>query len=66
MSDETEQIKRILEKNQEMLKEMKTSVEKMQSYLFWAFIAVIVSVIVPLIGMVFVIPMFINRYTGLL
>ena len=45
---------------------MYASVEKMRKYFLWGFILTIVFFIVPLIGLLFALPAFMNNYLGTL
>jgi len=40
------------------------SVEKTRKYFLWMFIVTAVMIIIPLIGLFFVIPQFLNLYSG--
>jgi hypothetical protein len=40
------------------------SVEKTRKYFFWTMVVTLVLVIVPAIGLLFVVPMFLNTYVG--
>lgn len=42
------------------------SVEKTRKYFFWAMIITIVVLVLPIIGLVFAIPSFLNTYTQVL
>lgn len=53
-----------LEEQDKKLEEVYRSVEKIRKYLFWTFIVTIVVIVLPLIGMLFVLPNFINMYSG--
>lgn len=58
----------ILEKLEEQRKKIDgiyRSVEKTRKYLLWTFIISIVVVVLPLIGLAFVIPQFLSLYSGL-
>ena len=41
------------------------SVKKMRSYFFWTGVITIALFVIPLIGLVFVIPQFLNTYSSL-
>ena len=41
-----------------------TSVEKMRKYFLWTLIISVVVIILPLIGLVFIIPQFLNTLAG--
>lgn len=53
-----------LESLEKKVDEMAVSVERIRKYLFWTFVITIVVVVVPLIGLLFAIPAFLNNYTG--
>ena len=40
------------------------SVEKTRKYFFWTMVVTIVIVVLPVIGLLFVIPTFMNNYVG--
>lgn len=65
MTEDPEGLRSAIQENKERLQEIQKRVQKIHSYLFWAFVAIVISVVLPLIGMIFVIPMFLNRYAGL-
>jgi len=46
--------------------EIYKSVEKMRKYFLWTFIISIVFFVLPLIGLIFVLPSFIDTYVGTL
>ncbi|MBU0613213.1 hypothetical protein KKB10_04325 [Patescibacteria group bacterium] len=46
--------------------EIYKSVEKMRKYFLWTFIISIVFFVLPLIGLIFVLPSFIDAYVGTL
>lgn len=39
-------------------------VERMRKYFLWTLIVTIAVIVLPLIGLIFVIPQFLNTYTG--
>ena len=45
--------------------ETRMRVAKIQRYFFWTLVVTMVVVVLPLIGLAFVIPQFINTYTNL-
>ena len=53
-----------LEEQGRKLDAIEQSVKKIRSYLFWTFMASIVLFVIPLIGLVFVIPQFLNIYSS--
>lgn len=48
------------EQQEAKLNEIYTSVEKMRKYFLWTLLITIVTVVLPLIGLVFVIPWFLH------
>lgn len=42
------------------------SVERVRKYLFWTFVITVVVIVLPLAGLLFVIPQFLDQYNGLL
>ena len=63
MDQETE--KRFAEQG-EKLDAIWHSVERVRQYLFWTFVITVIMIALPLIGILFVIPMFLKQYSGLL
>ena len=57
-----EQILEILKQNQEILKQTHKSAEKTRKYILYNMIFTIVVFILPIIGLIFVIPVFLNSY----
>lgn len=57
-----EQILEILKQNQEMIAKTYASAEKMRKYFLYSLIFTVVMFILPLIGLIIVIPMFISAY----
>jgi type II secretory pathway component PulF len=49
---------------EEKIDEIYVSVEKTRKYFLWTMIITVVVVVLPLIGLMFVIPAFINNYTN--
>jgi TRAP-type mannitol/chloroaromatic compound transport system permease small subunit len=60
---ETE-IKNLLEAQQIKIDAIYTSVEKTRKYLLWTMIATIAFFVLPLIGLIFIVPTFISSYTS--
>jgi type II secretory pathway component PulF len=58
-----ELIKKIEEMDEKIDKMFKT-VEKLRKYFFWTGVITIVLFVVPLIGLIFVIPQFLSTYTS--
>ena len=61
MTDE-EQILEILKQNQEILKQTHKSAEKTRKYILYNMIFTIIVFVLPIIGLVIVIPVFLNSY----
>ena len=59
-----EQILEILKQNQEILKQTHKSVEKTRKYILYNMIFTIVVFVLPIIGLIFIIPVFLNSYMG--
>jgi type IV secretory pathway component VirB8 len=49
---------------EEKIDKIYKSVEKTRKYFFWTMVISIVVVVLPAIGLVFVIPFFLNSYVG--
>lgn len=60
---ETE-IKQLIEAQQLKIDEIYKSVEKTRKYLWWTMIATIAFFVLPLIGLMFVVPSFISSYSS--
>jgi len=60
---EEEILKKIAEQ-EEKINAIYNSVEKTRKYFLWMLIITAVMIIIPLIGLLFVIPQFLNIYTG--
>ncbi len=60
---ETE-LKQILDEQQKKIDAIYTSVEKTRKYIFWTMIATVVFFVLPVIGLLFVVPSFISSYTS--
>ena len=59
-----EDILKKLEEQDTKLEEIRRSVEKMRKYFLWTLIISIAVVLLPLIGLAFVIPNFLSMYGG--
>ncbi|HEC32690.1 MAG TPA: hypothetical protein ENI63_00330 [Candidatus Kaiserbacteria bacterium] len=59
-----EETKRRLDEQGILLEKIYTSVEKTRKYFMWTLIISLVVFILPLIGMIFVIPSFLSVYTS--
>ena len=57
-------IQNALEEHSQKLDKILTSVEKTRKYFMWTLILSIVFVVLPLVGLVFVIPQFLNTITS--
>ena len=60
-----EDIRKQLEEQRGKIDEIYTSVEKIRKYFLWTLIVTIVVIVLPLIGLVAVIPGFISTYSSL-
>lgn len=60
---ETE-IKQLIEAQQKTIDDIYRSVEKTRNYLWWTMIATIVFFVLPLIGILFIVPQFISSYSS--
>lgn len=65
MSNE-EQIMEMLKQNREAMEKVYSSVEKTRKYFLYSLIITIVMFVLPLIGLVIIIPMFLSSYVGAL
>jgi type IV secretory pathway component VirB8 len=59
-----EEILKKFEEQEKRLEEIYQSVEKTRKYFLWSLIAMVVTIVLPLIGLVFVLPTFLNTITG--
>jgi len=59
-----EQIMEILKQNQELLKKTFESAEKTRKYILYSAIFTILMFVLPIIGLIIIIPMFVNSYIG--
>ena len=57
-----EETKKRLDAQDELLEKIYISVEKTRKYFFWTLIISLVVFILPLIGLVFILPKFFNTY----
>jgi type II secretory pathway component PulF len=60
-----EELLKKLEEQGKKIEEIYRSVEKMRKFFLWTLIITAVVIILPLIGLIFVIPQFLNLYTGM-
>ncbi len=58
--------KKRLDEQDEILKGIYTSVEKTRRYFLWTLIITIATIVLPLIGLIILIPWVINSYTSAL
>jgi len=65
MSNE-EQILEMLKHNQAVMEQVYISVEKTRKYFLYSLIITILMFVLPLLGLIIVIPMFLNNYVGAL
>ena len=54
-----------LKRQEAKLDKIYQSVEKTRKYFLWTLIITVVMIVLPLIGLIFVIPQFLNIYNGL-
>jgi len=57
-----EQILAILKENQEVLKATYKSAEKTRKYFLWTAVITVLMFVLPLIGLIIIIPMFMQTY----
>ena len=55
-----------LEEQDEKLEAIYRSVEKTRKYFLWTLIITLIFMVLPLIGLIYVIPKILNTYSGLL
>ena len=55
-----------LEEQAQKIDAIYVSVEKTRKYIFWAFVITVAAIVLPMIGLVFAIPAFLNTYTAAL
>ena len=60
-----EEILKKLQEQDKKLSDIYRSVERTRKYFLWTLIITVVMFVLPLIGLVFVIPSFLNIYTNL-
>ncbi len=60
---EEEILKKIAEQ-EEKINAIYSSVEKTRKYFLWMLIITVAVIVIPLIGLIFVIPQFLNIYNG--
>lgn len=59
-----DEVLRKLEENEKKLDAIYKSVERTRKYFLWTLIITIVIIVLPLIGLAFVIPQFLNSLSG--
>lgn len=59
-----EEILKKLDEQEKRIEAIYVSVEKTRKYFLWTLISSLVVFILPLIGLMFAIPFFLNAYTG--
>lgn len=59
-----EEIKKRLDAQDELLQKIYISSEKMRKYFLWTLIITLALFVLPLIGLIFVIPKFLSIYTS--
>lgn len=59
-----EEIFKKIEEQDKKLEEIYRSIEKMRKYFLWTLVVTIAVIILPLIGMLFIIPHFLKTITG--
>ena len=58
------EIHRVLEQLDQKIDAIYLSVEKTRKYFFWTMVITIVVVVLPIVGLIFAIPAFLNNYVG--
>ncbi len=61
---DNEQILKKIEEQEKKLDEVYRSVEKLRKYFLWTLIITAIVIVLPLIGLLFAIPTFLNIYSG--
>jgi len=62
MNDLETQIKALHDK----IDNLQTSVDKIRKIFFWTFVITIALFVLPLLGLIFVIPQFLSSYSGII
>ena len=62
---ETE-LKQLVEAQQKKIDEIYISVEKTRKYLYWTMIATLIFFILPLLAMIFIVPIIMSSYTSMI
>ena len=60
-----EELSKKIEEQKKMIEEVYRSVEKMRKFFLWTLIITAAVIILPLIGLMFVIPQFLSLYSGM-
>jgi len=61
-----EELRKRLDHQEELLKEIYLSTEKTRKYFLWTFIISLLVFILPLLGLILVLPKFLSTYSSLL
>ncbi len=61
-----EELRKRLDRQEELLKEIYLSTEKTRKYFLWTFIVSMLVFILPLLGLILVLPKFLSTYSSLL
>lgn len=62
---ESEEIKQKLQAQEKMLLDIYSSVEKTRKYFLWTLIITIVMIVLPIIGMMIIVPPLLNSITSM-
>lgn len=54
-----------LDAQEKKLDEIARSIEKMRKYFFWTLVITLAVIVLPLIGLIFVVPQFLSNYSNL-
>jgi type II secretory pathway component PulF len=60
-----EEILRKIEMQEKKLEEIHSSVKRIQTYFLWTLIITIVLIVLPIIGLIFIIPQFLSIYSNI-
>lgn len=60
-----EDLRQLIEKEKLQLDRIEQSVNKIRSYLFWTFVVTVAVIVLPIIGLMVVIPRFLHMYSNL-
>ncbi len=64
MDQELQKLQAKIDEQKVQIDQMYQSVEKLRKYFKWTMIITIIVVVLPLIGLVFALPTFLNNYVG--